>query len=308
MLTLQVAHATHAPVAATMDAALRAAVRLPPQFSSLILGSQSPSRRALLAAALGHGDAEQVLIRTHKHAHTRSHSRSLGTSFSSRRWPHPHPHPQGRVHCAGHRREGDRGPRFRPRAASARRRHCQGRCSRRAVGLPRCFLQPARDTAEEESVSTRRRFFFSRSRLADEGRLSELGRRGAVLVCGDQVVTYNGAVREKPADADEARAYIADYGLAPCSTVGALVLHDAASGRRASGVHVAHIHFDPFPPAVVDALAADPVCRRCAGGLMVEHPACAPYLRQIDGGVDSVMGLSTRLLATLLGSLSDGAS
>lgn len=151
-------------------------------------------------------------------------------------------------------------------------------------------------------------FFFSRSRLADEGRLSELGRRGAVLVCGDQVVTYNGAVREKPADADEARAYIADYGLAPCSTVGALVLHDAASGRRASGVHVAHIHFNPFPPAVVDALAADPVCRRCAGGLMVEHPACAPYLRQIDGGVDSVMGLSTRLLATLLGSLSDGAS
>ena len=117
------------------------------------------------------------------------------------------------------------------------------------------------------------------------------------------MVTYNGAVREKPADADEARAFIADYGLAPCSTVGALVLHDAASGRRASGVHVAHIHFDPFPPAVVDALAADPVCRRCAGGLMVEHPACAPYLRQIDGGVDSVMGLSTRLLATLLGSL-----
>jgi len=38
---------------------------------------------------------------------------------------------------------------------------------------------------------------------------------------------------------------------------------------------------------------------QCAGGLMIEHPALQPYVERVDGTLDSVMGLSTRLLASL---------
>ena len=67
------------------------------------------------------------------------------------------------------------------------------------------------------------------------------------------------------------------------------------------GVDVAEIHFRPIPQTAVAELVADETTMWCAGGLMVEHPALAPYIESIQGGgMDSVMGLSTRLLASLL--------
>ena len=126
---------------------------------------------------------------------------------------------------------------------------------------------------------------------------------GAVLLTGDQVVTYEGAIREKPASVEEARAFIESYGRAPCGTVGAVCLHDVDSGRRVLGVDVAQITYAPMPAEVVDELVADEMTMWCAGGLMVEHPASAAYLQSIDGGVDNVMGLSSRLVASLLAEL-----
>ena len=126
---------------------------------------------------------------------------------------------------------------------------------------------------------------------------------GAVLLTGDQVVTYEGAIREKPASVEEARAFIESYGRAPCGTVGAVCLHDVDSGRRVLGVDVAQITYASMHSEVVDELVADEQTMWCAGGLMVEHPASAAYLKSIDGGVDSVMGLSSRLVASLLAEL-----
>jgi len=126
---------------------------------------------------------------------------------------------------------------------------------------------------------------------------------GAVLLTGDQVVTYEGAIREKPASVEEAREFIESYGRAPCGTVGAVCLHDLASGRRVLGVDVAQITYAPMPAEVVDELVADEMTMWCAGGLMVEHPASSAYLQTIEGGVDNVMGLSSRLVASLLAEL-----
>uniref|UniRef100_A0A7S2C1Q1 Uncharacterized protein n=1 Tax=Octactis speculum TaxID=3111310 RepID=A0A7S2C1Q1_9STRA len=126
---------------------------------------------------------------------------------------------------------------------------------------------------------------------------------GAVLLTGDQVVTYRGQIREKPRDLDEARDFIESYASAPCSTVGAICLHDPVTGSRVVGVHTADIHLAPLPSDVIDGLIEEGTVLHCAGGLMVEHPAIAPYLTHVEGGIDSVMGLSTRLLASLLAQL-----
>lgn len=121
-----------------------------------------------------------------------------------------------------------------------------------------------------------------------------------VLLTGDQVVTYEGHIREKPSSISQAREFIESYSRAPCGTVQAICLHDLRTGRRAVGVDVASIEFGQIPEGVVRTLLADEAVLHCAGGLMVEHPAVAPHLRAIVGGVDSVMGLSTRLLRSLL--------
>ena len=92
------------------------------------------------------------------------------------------------------------------------------------------------------------------------------GGSDSVLVCGDQVVTWRGKIREKPASEAEAREFISSYSLSdPCETVGALCVHDLQTGRRVSGVTSAKIHFESIPEEVVDQLAGDPAVRGCAG-------------------------------------------
>jgi len=123
-----------------------------------------------------------------------------------------------------------------------------------------------------------------------------------VLVTGDQVVTFDGKIREKPRDLAEAKAFAQSYSGAACGTVGCVITHDVARNERRVAVHEATVNFSEFPDGLVDAiLAADgEIVLACAGGLMVEHPLLQPHVARVDGGVDSLMGLSTPVLARQL--------
>ncbi|KAH8098919.1 nucleoside-triphosphate diphosphatase [Aureococcus anophagefferens] len=112
---------------------------------------------------------------------------------------------------------------------------------------------------------------------------------GAVLVHGDQVVTFDGSIREKPEDLAEARRFAASYGGASCGTTGCVVVHDVRTNRRHVEVHDARVDFGAFPPGLVDEiLAADgDVVMACAGGLMVEHPLLAPRVAAVAASTAS---------------------
>lgn len=132
----------------------------------------------------------------------------------------------------------------------------------------------------------------------------------SVLLTGDQVVTFEGVIREKPVDRAEARAFIESYAGAPCTTIQAVCLHDLTTGARALGVSVAEVWLDPLPAKTVEQLVAGDDGHGdvldCAGGLMIEHPLVAPHIRAVNGGLDSVMGLSTQLVTSLLAELQNG--
>eukprot|EP00752_Nemacystus_decipiens_P011866 g10524.t1 len=128
--------------------------------------------------------------------------------------------------------------------------------------------------------------------------------RGALcttlLLTGDQVVVHDGQVLEKPADRDEVRANIKKYAQSPCRTVGSAVLTDITTGAQVSGVDTAEIFFKEIPDDVVTKLCDEGTVMMCAGGLMVEHALVQPYITNIDGSIDSVMGLSKALVHKLL--------
>jgi septum formation protein len=123
-----------------------------------------------------------------------------------------------------------------------------------------------------------------------------------IVLTGDQVVTCNGAILEKPDSVEEARAMVGRYALHPPSTVGSVVVAHYPSGVQVHGVDTATIHFAPsISGALVDELLAeDAPVMSCAGGLMVEHPRVREHLVRIDGTEDSVMGLSKDLVLRLL--------
>jgi septum formation protein len=128
-----------------------------------------------------------------------------------------------------------------------------------------------------------------------------------VVLTGDQVVTHDGHILEKPEDLDECLDFVTRYGESPPSTVGSCVLTHIPSGIQVAGTDTATIHFKPTVATsnLVDRLIEDgaPVLS-CAGGLMVEHPFVKEHIDRIDGTEDSVMGLSKDLVLRLLEELS----
>jgi septum formation protein len=135
--------------------------------------------------------------------------------------------------------------------------------------------------------------------------LPDPDRQEWVVLTGDQVVTCNGIILEKPESIDEAKAFVRQYGKSPPSTVGSCVLMHLPSGVQVAGVDTATIHFsNTIPEDLVDRLLQDdaPILS-CSGGLMIEHPFVKEHIVRVDGTEDSVMGLSKDLVLRLLDEL-----
>lgn len=134
-----------------------------------------------------------------------------------------------------------------------------------------------------------------------------------IVLTGDQVVTHQGDILEKPESVDQAKEFCARYAISPPSTVGSCVLTHLPSMQQVSGVDSATIVFrssiadkNEKGLDLIDRLLLDdaPVLD-CAGGLMVEHPFVREHLERIEGTEDSVMGLSKDLVMKLLKELKE---
>ncbi len=115
-----------------------------------------------------------------------------------------------------------------------------------------------------------------------------------------KVVVHDGRILEKPTSADEARRFIAGYRTSPAQTVGGITVSQPSTGRSATGVDTATIHFGAIPDDIIDALIEEGEVFYCAGGLMVEHPKVQPYVLSIEGTMDGVMGLPKGLILELM--------
>ena len=133
---------------------------------------------------------------------------------------------------------------------------------------------------------------------------------GYLVLTGDQVVTHNNLILEKPESIKEAKDFVSRYGQSPPSTVGSCVITHIPSMIQVSGVDTATIYFHKSiadtkdNKDLIDRLLEDnaPVLS-CAGGLMIEHPYVKKHINYIDGTEDSVMGLSKKLVLELLDEL-----
>lgn len=173
--------------------------------------------------------------------------------------------------------------------------------------VPDIDEQAIGDRAGGDAVSLTRRIAVAKADalLQDRSLVVRLKRSKTMMVTGDQVVTdggSSGTIREKAVNAAETREFVSTYAAgAPCATVGALCVHDCVTGARVVATHVATVNFEPdWPDEDIDVIVQDPTIKHCAGALMIEHPRLAPHIKSIDGGIDSIMGLSTQTLAKLI--------
>jgi septum formation protein len=124
----------------------------------------------------------------------------------------------------------------------------------------------------------------------------------AVLITTDQVVLCNGHIYEKPNSEQEAREFIHSYAEHLAQTITAVVVTNIENNKQAAGVDIVNIIFKPIPESVIEELIAKGNIFSCAGGFQIEdeHGNLNPYVKSIDGGIDSVKGLPVKLMQQLM--------
>ncbi|GMP81353.1 hypothetical protein CsSME_00036096 [Camellia sinensis var. sinensis] len=115
----------------------------------------------------------------------------------------------------------------------------------------------------------------------------------SVLITCDQVVVCEGMIREKPLSKEEARQFIK-------ATVSSVLVTNLKTGLRKGDWDKVEIHFHSIPDQVIDNLIEEGIVLNVAGGLLIEHPLILPYIKEVVGTIDSVMGLPKTLVERLI--------
>jgi septum formation protein len=120
-----------------------------------------------------------------------------------------------------------------------------------------------------------------------------------IILTADTTVALDGQMLNKPADAAEAIDMLNDLRDRTHEVHTGVVLLDAASGEKVTGVHTAVVTMRPYTDAEIAAYVAtgDPLDK--AGAYAIQHPIFRPVAR-LDGCYLGVMGLSLCHLLHLL--------
>ncbi|KAM3710639.1 hypothetical protein ACJW31_01G045600 [Castanea mollissima] len=121
-----------------------------------------------------------------------------------------------------------------------------------------------------------------------------------LLVTCDQVVVYEGVAREKPSSKEEARQFLKDYSGSHAATVGSVLVTNLKTGFRKGEWDRVEIYFHTIPDETIEKLIEEGTVLYVAGGLIIEHPLILPFVKQVVGTTDSVMGLPKALTEKLI--------
>uniref|UniRef100_A0A7N1A8N5 Maf-like protein n=1 Tax=Kalanchoe fedtschenkoi TaxID=63787 RepID=A0A7N1A8N5_KALFE len=121
-----------------------------------------------------------------------------------------------------------------------------------------------------------------------------------LLIAADTVVVYDGMVREKPSCKEEAYRFLKDYSRGYAATVGSVLVTNLSTGAKKGDWDRVEIYFHEIPEEVINSLIEEGHVLNVAGGLIIEHPLIQPCVKEVVGGIDSVMGLSKDLTEKLI--------
>ena len=129
----------------------------------------------------------------------------------------------------------------------------------------------------------------------------------AILITSDQVVTYNGAIREKPVTRMQAKQFLESYRDGPATCVTAVLGWNSVTGEEDLVVDEAKVWFKDLTDDAIDDIVRAGIIFDCAGGFAAGHPSFEPYIDRISGEMESVIGLPKALTTAMIASLSGEA-
>ncbi|ONI32654.1 hypothetical protein PRUPE_1G378700 [Prunus persica] len=121
-----------------------------------------------------------------------------------------------------------------------------------------------------------------------------------IVIAADTVVVYEGVIREKPSSKEEARQFLKDYSGGHAATVGSVHVTNLKTGFSKGEWDRVEIYFHEIPDEIIEKLIEEGTVLKVAGGLIIEHPLILPFVKEVVGTTDSVMGLPKDLTRRLL--------
>jgi septum formation protein len=123
----------------------------------------------------------------------------------------------------------------------------------------------------------------------------------SLVITADQVTVCDTDLHEKPRTEDEARLFLQKYsnGKVP-ATVSALVVVNTQTRKIAEGVDIVNVYFKPLPDYVIEDFIKNGEPLTKSGGFAIESPILQPYIKKVEGSIDSVMGMPLKLLKELM--------
>lgn len=122
----------------------------------------------------------------------------------------------------------------------------------------------------------------------------------AVIIAADQVIVWNGELREKPESNEQAFNWLCHYSLHPARVINGIYVLNTNTNRSAEAVEKSQCYFRKIPGKVAQALVEKGEMLDAAGGYKVDNPDLKPYIRKIDGHINSFKGLPLPTLEKLL--------
>lgn len=122
----------------------------------------------------------------------------------------------------------------------------------------------------------------------------------ALIIASDQVVVWNGEIREKPISLEQAKDFLRSYSEHPAIMLNCLVVLNSETGKRVQSVEAMHVWYLPIPEDVIELLADHEHTFLSAGALRFENPLMKKYMIHTDGSLDHALGLPKKILQKLL--------
>lgn len=132
-------------------------------------------------------------------------------------------------------------------------------------------------------------------------------KEAAILITSDQVVSWNGTLREKPENEAQAREYLRRAAEHPSETITAVVVTNTATGKQAEGVDIAKVYFSDIPKETIDKLIKEGHIFHQAGGFSIDDPLVKDFVKLIEGEPESIIGLPKKLTERLMREVIDSS-
>jgi len=120
----------------------------------------------------------------------------------------------------------------------------------------------------------------------------------SIVITSDQVVVWNGQIREKPGNKQQCREFLTSYARHPAECVTAVVITNTSNSKTAEGVAYATQFFHELPSEFIESLIEQGDVMSCSGGFAIEH--MQQYLKHMEGEQETITGLPKTLTKQLL--------